>query len=308
MDIAKYIGLFLLKNNFCYLHGLGNLELRKKPATYNGQELQAPEFDVVLTPGGSIDDTLANYIATHEQTSISKAANALREFSTATRADLASGKEVAIDGIGHFYEQNGQVKFKANPQLIHVPPPVPVLRMSKRLEDAPDFRRQTNDEIKDRERVSIAWNKIVLYSIVGLAVIGAILFGVRYMTSNHASSTKDTVAVIHPVQQAPANPVPPPPDTTHKDSIQHAPAAVVPATTAPSAGGYTVILNTYPNRKFAEKRAATLNSYGNKVDVVSKDSATNYVTMQINIAASDTLHVLDSLRRVFNPKGVRIMH
>ena len=307
MDIAKYIGLFLLKNNFCYLHGLGNLELRKKPASYNGQELQAPEFDVVLTPGGSIDDTLANYIATHEQTSISKAANALREFSTATRADLAAGKEVAIDGIGHFYEQNSQVKFKANPQLIHVPPPVPVLRMSKRLEEAPDFRRETTDEIKDRERVSIAWNKIALFGVIILVVIGAIIFGVRYMNTSHTPATKDTVAVVNTVQQAPVNPVPPLPDTTHKDTAQHA-SIPAPAISSPAAAGYTVILNTYPNRKFAEKRAATLKSYGNKVEVISKDSTNNYVTMQINMAAADTVHVLDSLRRVFNPKGVRIMH
>src|SRR5437868_742607 len=124
MDIAKYIGLFLMKNNFCYLHGLGNLELKKKPASYEGDALHAPECDVILTSGGSIDDSLANYIATREQTSISKASNALREFSIATRAELAAGKEVEIPAVGKFTEQNGVVQFIANPHLKHIPPPV----------------------------------------------------------------------------------------------------------------------------------------------------------------------------------------
>ena len=43
MDIAKYIGLYLLKNNFCYLHGLGNLEIKRRPAVYEGDSLHAPE-------------------------------------------------------------------------------------------------------------------------------------------------------------------------------------------------------------------------------------------------------------------------
>src|SRR5438094_932824 len=96
MDIARYIGLFLLKNKFAYVHGLGNLELTRMAASHDGQMLNAPQYDVRLTKGGSIDDTLANYIATHEATSISKAANALRDFSIAARADLAAGKEVVI--------------------------------------------------------------------------------------------------------------------------------------------------------------------------------------------------------------------
>src|ERR1700742_1700349 len=111
MDIAKYIGLFLLKNHFCYVHGLGNMELRKRTASYDGTALQAPSYEVVVTPGGSIDDNLANFIAVNEQISISKAANALRDFSIQARKDMAAGKEVPIPDMGKFVEQNGKVKF-----------------------------------------------------------------------------------------------------------------------------------------------------------------------------------------------------
>ena len=111
MDIAKYIGLFLLKNHFCYVHGLGNLELHKKSATHDGKSLQSPSYDVVVTPGGSIDDNLANFIAVNEQISISKAANALRDYSIQARKDMTAGKEVLLPNIGKFVEVNGKVQF-----------------------------------------------------------------------------------------------------------------------------------------------------------------------------------------------------
>src|ERR1700744_6690000 len=95
MDLAKYIGVFLMKNRFCYIHGLGNLEVKKKPANYDGKMLQAAPYEVIITPAGSIDDTLANFIATNEQISISKAANELRDFSTKAKADLEAGKELS---------------------------------------------------------------------------------------------------------------------------------------------------------------------------------------------------------------------
>ncbi|MEO6830688.1 MAG: hypothetical protein ABI378_00585 [Chitinophagaceae bacterium] len=301
MDIAKYIGLFLLKNSFCYLHGLGNLELKKQASSYDGEALKGPEYDVVLTPGGSIDDTLANFIATHEQTSISKAANELRDFSTATRADLAEGKEVELPGIGHFYQQNGIVKFRANPQLKHVPPPVPVLRMSKRLEEKPDFRRESQEETKQREGSSIAWNKILLVILLLGVVAAAIVFGVRFYNNYESAPKKDTLVTI------PA-PITMPAPTFSNDSAKVKDSLASVATPHAAMGaGFTVILNTYSNKATAEKRAAFLSKNGNTVEVISKDSATHYVTMKMNSPAADSTRVLDSLRRFFNPKGVTIM-
>ena len=81
MEIDKYIGQFILKNNFCYIHGLGNLELQKRTTMHDGKALVPPTYEVVVTAGGSIDDSFANFIATNEMISISKAANALREYS-----------------------------------------------------------------------------------------------------------------------------------------------------------------------------------------------------------------------------------
>ena len=133
MDIAKYIGLYLLKNNFAYLHGLGNLQIIKKAAQYDGENLAAAQYDVQLLPSGSIDDNLANFIATAEQTSISKASNEIRTFVEQAKVELAEGKEVVIPGIGHFVQQNGINRFVTDTNMSYAPPSIPALKLSKRL-------------------------------------------------------------------------------------------------------------------------------------------------------------------------------
>jgi len=288
MDIAKYIGLFLLKNNFCYLHGFGNLELRKKPASYDGDALNAPEYDVVLTPGGSIDDTLANYIATHEQTSISKASNTLREFSTATRAELAAGKEVEIPGIGTFSEQNGIVRFAANPQLKYAPPPVPMLRMSKRLEDAPDFRRDSQDSHPGGDDRNVAWGRIALLALLVVGLIVVIIWGIRHFSdSSNIADTTDTITTEASAPATSSVPVSAPP--------------------IPAADEFDVVVNTYSTRMAADRRADKLSNNGNLVKVISPDSSRHLVTIHIKAPVADTTRMLDSLRRFFNPKGVYIL-
>jgi nucleoid DNA-binding protein len=298
MDIAKYIGLFLLKNNFVYLHGLGNLELKKRQAAYEGETLTGPEYDVVLTPGGSIDDTLANYIATHEQTSISKAANALRDYSTAARADLAAGKEVEIPGIGTFVETSGIIRFRSNPHLKHTPPPIPTLRMSKRLEEAPSFNRNAPSAAIDGEGSSFSSGRILL--LVGLLVligIGA-YFGIKYMSSPSETNTENTV------QNEAANPAPQTATPPVMDTLAQRPAPAA----APDSG-YVVVLGTYNVQALADKRAATLTKNGNQVSVRALDSTTYVVTMHANVAPADTARMKDSLARFFNPKkGVYILH
>lgn len=300
MDIAKYIGLFLLKNNFCYLHGLGNLELKRKPASYEGEALQSPEYDVILTPGGSIDDNLPNYIATHEQTSISKAANALRDWTTAVKADLAAGKEVEIPGIGHFVETNGMVRFRSNPHLKHVPPPVPILRMSKRLEEAPDFRRDSTGNMNGEESTGFSGNRMVMLAVLVVVVAVAGFIAWRFLgtpsENKPAESTEQTTAVSTP----PAELAPPP----VMDTLP--PAASTPPAPA-QAGSYVVVLNEFQNRSKADRRAAKLETIGMRVEVISKDSTNFLVTTHVNMSPSDSTHVLDSLRRMYNPKGVYIM-
>ena len=252
---------------------------------------------MTLTPGGSIDDALANFIATHEQTSISKAANALRDFSVAARAELAAGKEVEIPGIGHFTETNGLIQFVSSPQVRHMPPPVPVIRMAKRTEEQPDFRRDMPEEKSGSE---VAWGKVALLGLLAVLIIAGGIFAYRYFSSQPASGpvAQDTVRL-----QA----VPQPPVATMPADTASRPAETAPATPPAQGGAYTVVLNSYSSRAAAERRQSFLARNGNEVELLAKDSTQFLVIIRMPQSTADTTRMLDSLRRFFNPKGVYIL-
>ena len=309
MDIARYIGLFLLKNNFCYIHGLGNLELKRRPAAQEGQALNAPRYEVLLTPGGSIDDNLANFIAVNEQISISKASNALRDFSIQARAELQAGGEVVLPAIGKFIETNGRIQFITDPHLQYTPPSVPVVPVAKRAEEEQGKSPAPAKEPSAHSRTTVNWGKIIIWVLIlGIVTAGAI-FGVRFIAEQQqqaAAVPADTIPepvpeVIMEIPGAPAE------DSTLLPADTTAPEA---AATVPAAEDdllqYKVIINEYDNLPRAEKREKQLLSFGNNVTLATRDSATYYILMPMSSPVSDTARILDSLRRQFNPKGVSV--
>lgn len=308
MDIAKYIGLFLLKNNFCYVHGLGNLEVAKIKATHDGTALQAPSYMVVVTPGGSIDDSLANFIATNEQISISKAANALREFSMQARKEMAQGKEVAIPNIGKFIEQNGKVKFITDEHFKYTPAGIPTIKNSKQLEEQNTKLTQKPSYPPPSKADSINWSMVIIV-VVLLIVLGGGGYGVYYYLHKDkntpppvaATPAKDTVVQAQPIRE---------PDTiaAHVDTI-NAPAPA-PATTAVDSNAtypFKIVIGNYPTREKADKRVKNLTANGNSVEMMMKDSTNYLVITTIKCKPRDTTHVKDSLRALFGYRGVVTM-
>lgn len=312
MDIAKYIGLFLLKNNFCYIHGLGNLELKKRPAAYNGDALIPPGFDVTLSPSGSIDDNLANFIASNEQISISKASNALRDFSTQARADIAAGKPVGVPAIGTFYEDEGKIRFATDPNLRYTPPPISVTKVNKSVEQSPvlpvSIKTETSgssrpyvpvhtpSEEGDDDVPKLNWSRIILAGIVVLALAAIGTFAVKKYKGG-----EDALQPVLPNKEntVPATPV----DTTSIDS------SGIGAATVKVDGAmiqFKAIIDSYPTRAKAEKRQRTMRGYGYDVEVLAEDSTKYFVVMPIMCPVADTGRILDSLTRMYNPAGVTI--
>ncbi len=300
MDIAKYIGLYLIKNNFCYLHGLGNLRVHKKPAVQNGETLSAPSYEVSLQPGGSIDDSLPNFIATAEQTSISKASNEIRTFVEQTRAELNAGNQVLIPGIGHFGMQTGKVQFLADPNFAYAPAAIPSLTMSKRLEDTPSFKRNTVEEDASHDAGStLNTQKVGMIVLAIVAVIALIALAVYFMSKPATTEAPvEKAPVAAPVMQPDATPV----TDTNTNVATSTPA---PITTAPAtAGGKQIVLNTYNSRVTADKRQHKLSMtpLGSAVSVVMQDSTHYLVVMPFPGALSDSTKVLDSLSRMYGTK------
>ena len=296
MDIAKYIGLFILKNNFCYIHGLGNLELVKRPAVHDGKALQAPTYEVIVTAGGSIDDSFANFIATNEQISISKAANALRDFSMQARKDMAAGKEVPLQGIGKFTEENGRVKFHTDPSFKFTPAGMPTLKNSKQLEDQKITPAHKPSYPPPASANSVNWTMVILAAAL-LIILGAGGYGYYYYRSTQVPPppppVKDTII---------AAPAPVMVDTMQKKDTVVAPPPVDTVTV----NTYKMVIGDYAAKDKAEKRIRQLKINGNKVEMVTKDSLNYMVVAAVNCRVIDTLHAKDSLIKLFGYKNVVI--
>lgn len=299
MDIEKYIGQFILKNNFCYIHGLGNLELVKRPAIHDGKSLQAPNYEVILTAGGSIDDSFANFIATNEQISISKAANALRDFSIQARKDMQAGKEVPVPGVGKFSEENGRVRFTTDANFRYTPAGIPTLKNSKQLEEQKITPPHQPTFPPPARANSINWT-MVFIAIILLVILGGGGYGFYYYQKQQAANQpapapKDTAVAVA------ATPPPPPVDTTHKDTVATPPPADTNAMNT-----YRMVIGEYNNKARAEARYRKLKIDGKRIELVTKDSVNFMVLETVNCRTVDTVHYKDSLQKFYGFKNVSI--
>lgn len=303
MDIARYIGLFLLKNHFCYIHGLGNLEIKKKSAFHDGASLNSPAYEVIITPGGSIDDTLANFIATNEQISISKAANALRDFSTQAKTDLQEGKEVVIPSLGKFVEQNGKVGFITDPHIQYTPRGIPVLRNAVKQPEPvrPPQQYEPQQPVDaansykpyiEEERGGVNWRRVALIVGLGVLVVICVVFTINYFNNKP--------------QPQPAKEVQQPVEPVVDSTIVAAPQQQAANVNSDGTMNYKILLQEYNTAAKADRRVKTLTSYGYTVEVATKDSSTFYVLLPITSLPADTTRILDSVARVLNPSGVSI--
>lgn len=316
MNIEKYIGLFLEKNRYCYLPNLGEFLIVKKPSQIDGNEVSAPEFAVNFKfSGGLIDDSLANFIAVSERTSIANSANAIREFSVETRKILSEGGTVEIPGFGKFLSNNGKNEFLPDPNIKLAPPmSIPnfknvsqtgtgagaievnsapsIAEMHKKM----DLRAPSSQDEIVIKPPTVNWGKIIALAVIALAILGLIGGGIWYM--NHNKTEEVVPAVAEPAKPLPAS------DTAiiaanPTDSMNGQNSAAV-ASTATS-GSVFGILN-FADKASASKKEAQLKSYGHNVAVLDNADGTFTLTLTLPEVVNAE-GAKDSLRRFFNPKG-----
>ena len=317
MDIAKYVGLFLIKNEYCFLPGIGSLQVIKKKSVYNkeSEQVSGPAYDVVFDQRyGSIDDSFANFIANNERISIAHAANHLKDFCAEAKQELKDGKEVIVPAIGKFISAaNGTIQFIADPNLNIQGRTIPYFKNntvteSKREEpitqiiENTSFREPKGDEEIVLKAPQVNWGKIVMLIGIVLVILAAGIFLFWYMNNNK----DDKAPAATPPATEEQTTTPPVADTpaAQPAPAQQQPAAAAPAVNADGTISYTVALHQYPTRERAESRVAKLKSYGNSsVALVAKDSSNYYVTISVASLPADTTRTVDSLKKLFNPSG-----
>jgi len=336
MDVAKYIGLFLLKNNFVYINGLGNLELIKHPASYLDGQLIPAYFEVIIGTSGSIDDNLSNFIANNEQMSISKASNALREFSTQVKLDLEQGREVVIPAIGKLIEVNGKVQFLTDPKLQFRAPniaaekrnPQPIDPFAKAQPAA--FQQQQQQQFYNPQMPSpqdnqafqpnnypqqpapeeyyeeapantskINWTRVLIALGIFIFIIVVIFVAINFLGSDSNKGKK----IIMPQQsEAPAS--------SNSNTLAEPDSSFV---ESPATGGITfdVRLFAFSDYNKAKLRMKDLQNKGYS-DVYldqTPDSSLTFVLIPIeHVSPADTAVLMDSLRQlnVMNPYKVGV--
>lgn len=244
MNVAKYIGLFLLKNEQCYVHGLGTLQLLRKAATFDGQHLHPAYHEVIITAGGNVDESLANYIANNEQISITKASNALKDFSTETKNQLQAGNQVSLPHIGKFNQQDGRIGFITAPQLQFKAPPIPaqkgislqhnerppiphqpfvlptapvqpaMMPMDSIAPAMPQVRQYMQKPTEERERLN--WARIIFVILLLAAMAGGAYYGYMwYMAPKKKTQAQPTLTAPETIDEEETTPLV---DSTVSDS------------------------------------------------------------------------------------------
>lgn len=305
MDIAKYIGLFLLKNKYCCLQGLGNLEILKTASAHNGKELTGGVYYTKLNPVGSIDDAFPNFIANIEQVSIAKASNEISEFIKSAKAILAAGGAVVIPSVGQYVLKNHQLNFELDsafsmPTNNIVFPiaeaPKPVVEEPKNGEGKP-YESYTNYNNYNKQS-AVNWNIVALWAVIIIIGGSILVWCIRYFTNQQPANTSEMVMQVEPQPvQAPSPAI----DSLAVDSTVAAPVSTSDTPT------FKFIIKEYSTLAKAEKKEKQLLSYGYNVSITNKDSNTFYVISTFKIMPADTSKIKDSLTKLLNPSGVTLL-
>ena len=308
MDIAKYVGLYLLKNKYCCLQGLGNVEIKRTVSQHDGKELRSGSYYATLNPLGSIDDAFPNFVANNEQVSIAKASNEISAFIQESKAKMASGSSVVIPSVGQYVMKEHELHFELDPAfaLPNHPLLFPMAIPAKPSAEEQKVKDESSFEtsINENKHRTVNWNIVAFWGFIILIGAGIFTWGIRYFMNQQKASPTMVEQLENP--SAPQTEV----NVSNTSALQSTDSTV-------AAGNLSVNTSDTPSFKFiikeyktlakAEKKQKQLFSYGYNVAVVNKDSSTFYVVNTIKLMPADTAKMKDSLSRMLNPNGVLIM-
>jgi hypothetical protein len=327
IHVEDYIGGFLLKNRYCTFPSLGTLDLKKRSASYDGENLDAPEYQLIFTPVGIIDDAFPTYIADNENVSIAKASNEIRDFSQKVKASLQKSGRYEIDLIGSFLLKDETVIFKQSSDLNLGYTPVKADPITEDYEENKETPKVDTGNFKNLEythadsAVSKPKNSVIIkYLLALLLLVGlaaAAYFGYNFIKDQNANkAANEEASIVSEPEEISLTEN----DTTYNgDEALAIDAAAADAATAdttttvanavtdspaPAIQGneVNIAVTAYPDKSIAESKSKKLNSYGNKTSVMTIDGKV-WLVITASHPTNDITALKDSLRRFFNPSG-----
>lgn len=314
MDIAKYAGLFFLRSEYIYLPGIGNLEIKKSPSYYDSESRQVlpGEATVTFKPSvGVIDDAFANFVANNERISIASAANAISDFGLHVKRAVGDNNEVEIPGIGYFFNNNGTIDFRINDKYVYVPKSIPIFKNVSRTEEfakekdiktiiqTTEFKIPNAHEEIELEKPKVNYAKLTMLILLAVLVLGVLSYIIYQVVNENAPDEtkpkKEVKKDIDPTTVAP------PKDTTQLANPSDS------TSTVSNGVDYKIVVNEYTVLSTAENRKKRLESFNYNTEILTKDSATYYVIVNIPKTQGEQQAVIDSIKNILNPRfDVRI--
>lgn len=329
MDIAKYIGIYLLKNEYCYLPGIGSLQVIKRSAHFNKETLQtdAPGYEVVFVKGvGSIDDAFANFIANNERVSIAHASNHIKDYSANAKQLLLNGSEIVIPGIGKLKAADGENNFffETEPGLRIQGKSIPFFKNSTNLNQKKEasalsniieqtsFKEPKADEEIVMQQPQVNWGKVIITTAIILIILALSIFLILRSVQDK-DSNEEPLLQTEPTEQVdvPMENLQPVDTTQATDSVPVQDTVLPQPLSQQVNNGQTIriAVNTYSTQERADSRMAKLQSFGyDNVSVQQQDTATFYVVLTLQPEAGvDITHIVDSVGRMLSAPNKAIL-
>lgn len=314
MDVAQYLGVFLLENELCYLHGIGNLEIKKIPAGYDEEanKVIPTTYDIIFSKTtGSIDDAFANFIATQERVSISNAANQIKLFVEESLQKMKAGNTVELPGLGKLYMDQSGVQFEKDAQLHIQGKSIPFFKIRESAERKEStieeiYEKTAIKEVKAGEDIvikpaTVNWTRIIIIIVLFLLLVGTIGYFVYQYFNNENSASTEQVASSHEDLSTTAEILP---IVSENENENEEGAEVSNNLVSEEKESLKVILNDYTTLERAETRSNQLKGYGHNVEVIELPNGSFGVVMTPIVDDQEGQAVIDSLKRMFggNPR------
>lgn len=285
------------------LRGIGEFVLDnfyENPFENEKGKIRLPENSIQFTPDkkANEDEGLISFIAQRNAKIRSLATSDLEDFLTEGRQLLNVSKQFYIEGLGTLtLNDNGDYGFQQTSEAvitIALPEANPKIYTEKEDKESISFKDGYLNP--NHSKVNIFRKSLIIFALIlGLAIIGWVVYYFFYEWQVNKNPKNDTMENIIPVMPAPVNIQT---DTLRKNndsSVVKSPG---------NSTSYKVIIET-ANRQRALSRYDTLRKWGHNVQLSTKDSQTYNLFTVVNGPLSDTARNRDSISRFFGRK-VRI--
>jgi hypothetical protein len=297
MKLENYLARHLYNVKELTLQGIGKFELSPDfVAPVEGdKDFVMPQNAISFTYDSRAqeDDALVNYIVQQTKKIKPLASADLDSYLMLGKQFLNIGKPFKIEGIGSLEKnQTGQYFFT---QGIYVNQKVESTLQSNMSVNDGNAVNEISFASKPKEEKS---NKKLALLISAIIIAGLIGGTAWYLITN--KENKSTTATVGVKQKdTSTTTILSTIDTTKKDTISKAPTNV-----AVNPNSFEVVIKEYNTLAKANERLNLLKIAGHNVSVFTTDSIKYKIALQVAKPLSDSVYVLDSLRRFFGGKPV----